>query len=206
MDQSAYFEQMRTKRKNEILKAARKLMLNSGPDAFNMQQLARTLDISTVTLYKYYKNSDDIVFALQQNILQELEFTLKKVPSTGTSIEKLLSYLTTVYMVALEHHEQMTLLFLFDIHNRYLDNSSKIENPFFAYDGEFYQTIRTLVEPLTTSSKENTDTMARFLTNLFTAQIRQIALMDDSLWKSQKKILAGQITEFSKIVKNMFET
>jgi len=78
MDQSAYFEQMRNKRKTEILCAARKLMLAFGPDAFNMQQLARTLDISTVTLYKYYKNSDDIVLALQQDILQDLELKFMK--------------------------------------------------------------------------------------------------------------------------------
>lgn len=52
MDQTAYFNQMREKRKKEILSAARKMLLKDGPASFTMQNLAKKLDISTVTLYK----------------------------------------------------------------------------------------------------------------------------------------------------------
>jgi len=198
MDQSAYFEQMRNKRKTEILCAARKLMLAFGPDAFNMQQLARTLDISTVTLYKYYKNSDDIVLALQQDILQDLEFTLKH------KSDNLTNYLTHIYMTALEHREDMTLLFLFDVHNRYLESAHKIENPFFAFEGDFYSAIKAFLSQQCNSSEESIIQKAHFIHNLFTAQIRQIALMDDTLWKAQKKALAGQIHTLIDIVKTTF--
>ena len=50
MDQTAYFNQMREKRKKEILSAARKMLLKDGPASFTMQNLAKKLDISTVTL------------------------------------------------------------------------------------------------------------------------------------------------------------
>ena len=66
MDQSAYFEQIRRKRREEILDAARAMILAAGMDSFNIQKLARRLDISAVTLYKYFKNSDDILLALQR--------------------------------------------------------------------------------------------------------------------------------------------
>ena len=56
MDQAAYFNQMREKRKNEILSAARKMLLKDGAASFTMQKLAKKLDISTVTLYKYFKS------------------------------------------------------------------------------------------------------------------------------------------------------
>lgn len=45
------------------------MIVAQGIDTFNIQQLARKLDISTVTLYKYFKNSDDIISALQKEII-----------------------------------------------------------------------------------------------------------------------------------------
>ena len=61
MDQTAYFEQMRQKRRSEILETARRMILDQGLFSFSMQGLAQTLDVSTVTLYKYYKNSIAII-------------------------------------------------------------------------------------------------------------------------------------------------
>ena len=61
MDQTAYFEQMRQKRRSEILETARQMILTQGLSSFSMQGLAQTLDVSTVTLYKYYKNSNGII-------------------------------------------------------------------------------------------------------------------------------------------------
>lgn len=66
MDQTAYFEQMRQKRRSEILETARQLIMEQGLASFSMQGLAQTLDISTVTLYKYYKNSIAVMEDLYQ--------------------------------------------------------------------------------------------------------------------------------------------
>lgn len=66
MDQTAYFEQMRQKRRSEILETARRMILDQGLFSFSMQGLAQTLDVSTVTLYKYYKNSTAIIEDLYQ--------------------------------------------------------------------------------------------------------------------------------------------
>lgn len=66
MDQTAYFEQMRQKRRSEILETARRMILDQGLFSFSMQGLAQTLDVSTVTLYKYYKNSIAIIEDLYQ--------------------------------------------------------------------------------------------------------------------------------------------
>ena len=54
MDQTAYFEQMRQKRRAEILAEARQMILAEGPMTFTMQNLSKRLDISNVTLYKYF--------------------------------------------------------------------------------------------------------------------------------------------------------
>ena len=64
MDQTAYFEQMRQKRRAEILEEARQMILAEGPMTFTMQNLSKRLDISNVTLYKYFKNSEDLLRTL----------------------------------------------------------------------------------------------------------------------------------------------
>ena len=66
MDQTAYFEQMRQERRSEILETARQLIIEQGLASFSMQGLAQTLDVSTVTLYKYYKNSIAVMEDLYQ--------------------------------------------------------------------------------------------------------------------------------------------
>lgn len=72
MDQTAYFEQMRQKRRSEILETARQLIMEQGLAAFSMQGLAQTLDVSTVTLYKYYKNNIAVMDDLYQITVNSL--------------------------------------------------------------------------------------------------------------------------------------
>ena len=72
MDQTAYFEQMRQKRRSEILETARQLIMEQGLASFSMQGLAQTLDVSTVTLYKYYKNSIAVMEDLYQTTVNSL--------------------------------------------------------------------------------------------------------------------------------------
>ena len=87
MDQIAYFEQMRQKRRNEILTTAQEMILNDSLAAFTMQGLAQTLDISTVTLYKYYKNSTAVIDDLYQCTLQQIQCLPDFYPSEEDSLE-----------------------------------------------------------------------------------------------------------------------
>ena len=72
MDRTAYFEQMRQKRRSEILETARQLIMEQELASFSMQGLAQTLDVSTVTLYKYYKNSIAVMEDLYQLTTEDL--------------------------------------------------------------------------------------------------------------------------------------
>lgn len=87
MDQIAYFEQMRQKRRNEILTTAKEMILNDSLAVFTMQGLAQTLDISTVTLYKYYKNSTAVIDDLYQCTLQQIQCLPDFYPSEEDSLE-----------------------------------------------------------------------------------------------------------------------
>ena len=85
MDQTAYFEQMRQKRRSEILETARQLIMEQGLASFSMQGLAQTLDISTVTLYKYYKNS----IAVMEDLYQLTASSLYQFPDFSLLIKPL---------------------------------------------------------------------------------------------------------------------
>lgn len=128
MDQSAYFAQMRQKRKAEILSFARNMFLNQGISAFNIQQLARGLDISTVTLYKYFKNSDDILYALQKQILQDLDLhpLALSFPEHEDTLHSIRILFQNFYKEILKRREDLSLLLLSKLH---INAPSRQEDP-----------------------------------------------------------------------------
>ncbi len=132
MDQTAYFNQMREKRKNEILTAARKMLLKDGAASFTMQKLAKKLDISTVTLYKYFKNMEDIMTAIADEIIPHtVALTLdenKKTIQSGSnisSLEQFLQLFHSFFNETLKHKDDLTLLLLIDTYTQDAPMSQK---------------------------------------------------------------------------------
>ena len=127
MDQSAYFEQIRRKRREEILDAARAMILAAGMDSFNIQKLARRLDISAVTLYKYFKNSDDILLALQKEILGQWTPTYQNFSSGENALDDFLRFIEDFFADAIEHQEELSLLLLFQMHSQNQETPDTME-------------------------------------------------------------------------------
>src|SRR5271169_3091013 len=50
--------------RREILDAARELFINEGYEKFSMRKLAGKIDYSPTTIYLYFKNKDDLLFAI----------------------------------------------------------------------------------------------------------------------------------------------
>src|SRR5271169_4067671 len=50
--------------RREILDAARELFINEGYEKFSMRRLAEKIDYSATTIYLYFKNKDDLLFAI----------------------------------------------------------------------------------------------------------------------------------------------
>lgn len=135
MDQTAYFNQMREKRKKEILTAARKMLLKDGTSSFTMQKLAKKLDISTVTLYKYFKNMDDVLSAIKDEIIPyTVALTLKeneKIADTSDSsdgisaLEQFLLLFHSFLNEIVKHKEDLTLLLLIETYMQDSPSSGK---------------------------------------------------------------------------------
>lgn len=196
MDQAAYFEQMRQKRRIEILSAAKALMTEQGLNAFNMQQLARSLDISTVTLYKYYKNSEDIMQAVRQQILTDRGSVDKLIPEKGSALEKFLESINNFFSEVMKYKQDFTLLCLIEIFTR---NQTSVEDSFYhSYNiKEFSEQLFSLLE---TAGQEgsvgvNVDygEAMQFIRTMNHAMTQHIALLGDDTYKSSKNELIKQI-------------
>mgnify|MGYP000998189388 FL=1 len=65
----------------EILVAARELMLEVGPEALSLRQVARRADFSPAALYTYFSSRDELVAALFAESFERLDAYLRRVPT-----------------------------------------------------------------------------------------------------------------------------
>lgn len=65
-------EQNIEKRKQKILKSARRLVAKHGPERLTMRALAKSAGFSVTTLYNLFGNKDDILTALLENALNDV--------------------------------------------------------------------------------------------------------------------------------------
>lgn len=204
MDKTAYFEQMRQKRRNEILDAARKMILTHGIDAFNIQQLARELDISTVTLYKYFKNSEDIILALQEQIATTQHISPVEYGDDDNPLDLFLDFHRAFYRDILKHRENVTLLALFEVYLRGKPQYEQGGQLFSPYSSQIVDFLSNLLKDAKAkgliSSSVQTEETLDFILSLNTAFIRQIGLIEDKYLKQQKAIVQRQIEQLLDLI------
>ena len=66
----------------EILSAARELLLEVGPEAISLRQVARRADFSPGALYTYFSSRDEIIASLFRESFDRLDSYLRRVPAT----------------------------------------------------------------------------------------------------------------------------
>lgn len=83
--------------KEEILKAARELMLEVGPEAVSLRQVARRADFSPAALYTYFSSRDELVATLFAESFERRDAYLRRV-STDLPLPQRVIELGTAYM------------------------------------------------------------------------------------------------------------
>jgi AcrR family transcriptional regulator len=83
--------------REEILGAARELMLEVGPEALSLRQVARRADFSPAALYTYFSSRDELVASLFAESFARLDDYLGRVP-TDLPWEKRVVELGMAYM------------------------------------------------------------------------------------------------------------
>ena len=67
--------------REEILAAARELLLEVGPEALSLRQVARRADFSPAALYNYFSSRDEIISSLFAESFEKLNSYLRRVPT-----------------------------------------------------------------------------------------------------------------------------
>jgi AcrR family transcriptional regulator len=69
-----------SRRERRRLDTARELLLEVGPEALSLRQVARRADFSPAALYTYFASRDDLVAALFAESFERLDAYLRRVP------------------------------------------------------------------------------------------------------------------------------
>ncbi|MFB5188707.1 TetR/AcrR family transcriptional regulator [Alicyclobacillus fastidiosus] len=108
-------DKIRNLMKEDILDAAFQLILEKGISAVSIVEIAKRVDTSRVTIYKYFNSIDEIIFHIQTKVLSELNVYRDFETLTGqTGAEKLLSLLQRFVGMFQTHHEQIRFTAMFD--------------------------------------------------------------------------------------------
>lgn len=206
MDQTAYFNQMREKRKNEILTAARKMLLKDGAVSFTMQKLAKKLDISTVTLYKYFKNMEDVMTAIADEIIpRTVALTLdenEKIMQSYSHISPLEQFLQLFHSFlseTLKHKDDLTLLLLIDTYTQDTPATQKQSDKIaLCTDALNTRTKQLLLQALKNGELKKDIDIARSLNFIHTitlSTLQHIGLLSAKEFKNQKEELQIHVDE-----------
>ncbi|MCC8103777.1 MAG: TetR/AcrR family transcriptional regulator [Clostridiales bacterium] len=199
MDKTAYFEQMRDRRKNEILAEAKTMFLSEGIAAFSMQQLAKNLDVSTVTLYKYFKNMDDIMRELAEQIIRMLaeKLYISHPEQTDNPTDVLTKQLRNSYNIIINQREDLSLLFLFQIHLRKGNEEDPIENAIDIYTEKWKDYLKDLLENMRSYGDLRKDLSLEdalsFIWQTNAALVQYIGMYSDKQYRKNEKLIRDHI-------------
>lgn len=203
MDQAAYFAQMRENRKNEILDATREMILAEGVLSFQMQQLAKRMDVSSVTLYKYFKNSRDVMSALWDRTVRlrrERRFFLAEKKDASDSAEEFFACFEKTYGQLLEEREDLTLLAVLEGCLRGQSEEIGAREYLEILTGRSFEELLRLLKKAQEAGglaknieEDGLRERLDFIAELNMAMIRQIALMEDAAFEKKKDGLIREL-------------
>lgn len=98
--------------RREILDSARDMFINDGYDRFSMRKLAERIDYSPTTIYLYFKNKDDLLFAICEEFFADFFAELNHIRSVSQDpIETLRHAFLYLVEFGLENPNQYKVIF-----------------------------------------------------------------------------------------------
>ena len=93
MSLAKWKEREREQRQNDIIDAARKLLIDRDFDEISMDEIAREVGLGKSTLYLYFKNKESLYFAIVLRGIRIWDQMIKEEVKKGnTGLEKFISY------------------------------------------------------------------------------------------------------------------
>jgi AcrR family transcriptional regulator len=105
-------ERQKEELRAKILEQARELFIEKGYDETSIRNIAERIEYSPTTIYLYFKDKDDIFYALHQEGFGVLNQYFKPLFNVGDPFERLKAIGKAYVQFALENREYYDLMFI----------------------------------------------------------------------------------------------
>jgi len=124
--------------RREILDSAREIFINDGYDGFSMRKLAEKIDYSPTTIYLYFKNKDDLLFAICEEFFANFFAELNRIRSVSQDpIETLRQAILYLMNFGLKNPNQYKLIFftksVYGTKEELVEKESMARNTYFVF-------------------------------------------------------------------------
>lgn len=110
-------EREKEQKKNAIIDAAEKVIFTKGLEAATMDEIADVAEFSKGTIYLYFKNKEDLYFAIHARGLQLLRQMFEQaVKSKKTGIDQVLAIGKAYYGYSKKHSDYYKAMVYYDCH------------------------------------------------------------------------------------------
>jgi len=134
--------------RREILDAARGLFIDDGYENFSMRRLAEKIDYSPTTIYHYFKNKDDLLLAVCEEVAEQFLAKLRHLRSVQKdALEALRLAMLYLLEFAFENPNQYKVFFLarpnvYGTQDEFMNKESMARNSYF----EFRELVQACME------------------------------------------------------------
>lgn len=108
--------------RQRILDAAKVLFLKEGYEATSIRKIASAIEFSPTTIYLYYKDKTDIIYALQKEGFKELRTKFSALSNVEDPFERLKAMGRTYLQFSIENREFYELMFVMKEPLEFLQN------------------------------------------------------------------------------------
>ncbi len=124
--------------RQEILDAARELFINEGYENFSMRKLAEKIDYSPTTIYLYFKNKDDLLFAICEEFFGNFSARLNHIRAVSRDpVETLRQAFLYLMNFGIKNPHQYKLIFftksVYGTREELVEKESMARNTYFVF-------------------------------------------------------------------------